>query len=87
MFTPYHRAWAEHGWRAPVDAPRDVEWLRLDGSVDLHFGPTPPAGGDSNWVQTVPGQHWFCYMRFYGPLAPYFDRSWKLGDITAADHG
>jgi hypothetical protein len=26
-------------------------------------------------------------MRFNGPLAPYFDRSWKLGDITVADHG
>jgi hypothetical protein len=24
---------------------------------------------------------------FYGPLEPYFDRSWKLGDITAVDHG
>jgi hypothetical protein len=32
-------------------------------------------------VQTIPGRHWFCYVRFYGPLEPYFDRSWKLGDI------
>jgi hypothetical protein len=23
-------------------------------------------------------------MCFYGPLEPYFDRSWKLGDVTAA---
>lgn len=58
-----------------------------DGSVDLSFGPTPPPGGDSNWVQTIPGRHWFSYMRFYGPLEAYFDRSWKLGDITAVDHG
>jgi len=67
---------------------RDPDLVRNDdGSVDLQFGPTPPAGGDSNWVQTVPGQHWFSYMRFYGPVAAYFDRSWKLGDITVADHG
>lgn len=55
-----------------------------DGSVDLYFAPTAPEGKETNWVQTIPGRHWFCYFRFYGPLEPYFDRSWKLGDITAA---
>ncbi|WP_291038906.1 DUF1254 domain-containing protein [Herbiconiux sp.] len=55
-----------------------------DGSVDLHFGPSAPAAGESNWVQTIPGRHWFSYFRFYGPLEPYFDRNWKLGDITPA---
>ena len=53
-----------------------------DGSVDLFFGPTAPEDKESNWVQTIPGQHWFSYFRFYGPLEAYFDRSWKLGDIT-----
>jgi hypothetical protein len=53
-----------------------------DGSVDLFFGPTAPEGKESNWVQTIPGRHWFSYFRFYGPLEAYFDRSWKLGDIT-----
>ena len=53
-----------------------------DGSVDLCFGPTQPDGEESNWVQTIPDQHWFSYFRFYGPLEAYFDRSWKLGDIT-----
>jgi len=52
-----------------------------DGSVNLYFGPAAPPGRESNWVQTIPGRHWFCYVRFYGPLEPYFDRSWKLGDI------
>lgn len=54
-----------------------------DGSVELFFGPEAPASGETNWVQTIPGRHWFSYFRFYGPLEPYFDRSWKLGDITA----
>jgi hypothetical protein len=53
-----------------------------DGSVDLHFGPTTPTGHESNWIQTIPNSHWFSYFRLYGPLEPYFDRSWKLGDIT-----
>lgn len=64
---------------------RDPELVRNDdGSVDLFFGPSAPAGGESNWVQTIPGQHWFSYFRLYGPFEPYFDRSWKLGDITLA---
>jgi hypothetical protein len=64
---------------------RDAELVtNADGSVDLFFGPTPPAKGDTNWVQTIPGKHWFSYFRLYGPLEPYFDRSWKLGDIVPA---
>jgi hypothetical protein len=64
---------------------RDPELLyNDDGSVDLHFGPTAPDGRNANWVQTIPGRHWFSYFRFYGPLDEYFDRSWKLGDITSA---
>jgi hypothetical protein len=67
---------------------RDRDLVRNDdGSVDLFFGPAAPAGHESNWVQTIPGRHWFSYVRFYGPLEAYFDRSWKLGDITAVDHG
>ncbi|WP_347977378.1 DUF1254 domain-containing protein [Microbacterium sp. ProA8] len=62
---------------------RDPELVaNADGSVDLHFGPTAPASGETNWVQTIPGKHWFSYFRLYGPLEPYFDRTWKLGDIT-----
>lgn len=52
-----------------------------DGSVDLYFGPTAPAGKEKNWVQTIPGKHWFTYMRFYGPTTAYFDKSWKMDDI------
>ena len=64
---------------------RDPDLLRNpDGSVDLHFGPTAPAGHQANWVQTLPGRPWFSYLRLYGPLEPYFDRSWKLGDIQPA---
>lgn len=64
---------------------RDTDLVaNADGSWDLHFGPTAPAEGASNWVQTIPGRHWFSYFRLYGPLPSYFDRSWKLGDITPA---
>ena len=27
VFTPFSRAWADHGWRGPVDAPTGADWL------------------------------------------------------------
>ncbi|MCD4523975.1 deoxyribodipyrimidine photo-lyase [Nocardioides sp. cx-173] len=35
VFTPYSKAWAEHGWRAPVDAPAEPAWLRLRETTGL----------------------------------------------------
>jgi hypothetical protein len=52
-----------------------------DGSVDLYFGPTAPAGKEKNWVQTVPGKGWFTILRLYGPLEPWFDKTWHPGEI------
>jgi hypothetical protein len=52
-----------------------------DGSVDLYFGPQPATGHESNSLVTVPGRAWFPLLRLYGPLQPYFDRSWPLPDI------
>ena len=52
-----------------------------DGSVTVWFGPKAPAGQDSNWVQTMPGKGWNVLLRLYGPLEPWFDKSWKAGDL------
>jgi hypothetical protein len=52
-----------------------------DGSVDVYFGPMPPAGKESNWVQSVPGKTWNIILRLYGPLEPWFDKTWRPGDI------
>jgi hypothetical protein len=52
-----------------------------DGSVDLFFGPTPPTGKEANWVQTVPGKSWWLMLRLYGPLEPWFDKTWRPGEI------
>ena len=38
-----------------------------DGSIDLYYGPTAPKGKEKNWVQTIPGQGWWVYLRFYAP--------------------
>jgi hypothetical protein len=52
-----------------------------DGSVDVYFGPKPPAGKDANWAPTVAGHDYFLLFRFYGPSETFFDKSWKLGDL------
>jgi hypothetical protein len=52
-----------------------------DSSVDIWFGPEPPAGKESNWIQTVPGKGWWVVLRIYGPLEPWFDKTWKPGEI------
>lgn len=43
VFTPFHRAWADHGWHPPAAEATGVDWLRLDGSIDLPE-PDLPAG-------------------------------------------
>ncbi len=53
-----------------------------DGSVDVYFGPKAPAGEKGNWVQTIPGKSWFMILRLYGPLKPWFDKTWRPDDIV-----
>jgi hypothetical protein len=56
-----------------------------DGSVDIWFGPEAPDGKEPNWVQTAPGQTWNAILRLYGPLEPWFDQSWRPGEIERID--
>ena len=55
-----------------------------DGSYDLWFGPKAPTQKEDNWLQTVPGKGWFAIVRIYAPLKPWFDRTWRLGEIEPA---
>ena len=52
VFTPYSRAWRDHGWPTPPMPPRDVSWLRPLESHPLGDAPIPaglrlPAAGES----------------------------------------
>lgn len=55
--------------------------VNADGSVDVWFGPKAPPGKEANWVQTVPGHGWNTILRLYGPLEPWFDKTWRPGEI------
>jgi deoxyribodipyrimidine photo-lyase len=43
VYTPFSRAWAEHGWREPVEAPTGATWLSLEETEDIP-SPDLPAG-------------------------------------------
>ena len=55
--------------------------VNSDGSVDLYFGPERPASHQDNWIQTIAGKGWFALLRLYGPLTPWFDKTWQPGEI------
>jgi len=52
-----------------------------DGSYTVWFGPQAPEGKESNWIQTLPDKGYCVILRLYGPLEPWFDKSWKPGDL------
>jgi len=56
-----------------------------DGSVDLYFGPTVPAGHENDWIETVPGKGWMVLIRLYGPPEPWFDKTWRPGNFELVE--
>lgn len=52
-----------------------------DGSIDIYFSPSEPAGHGANWLKTVPGSGFFVILRLYGPKQAFFDQSWKPSDV------
>jgi hypothetical protein len=67
--------------RAGLDSYDQKVQKNADGSVDIYVGPKPPAGKETNWIQTAAGHDWFPYFRSYGPEKTFFDKKWKLPDI------
>lgn len=82
VYDPQTRSMLQTDQPAPsLDSiQRDPE-INADGTIDVYFAPEAPEGKEANWIQTVPGKGWFTALRMYGPLEPWFDQSWKPGDI------
>ena len=42
VYTPFYRAWLAHGWRAPVAAPKNPQWVKpLKGDQTIPHWKTP----------------------------------------------
>jgi hypothetical protein len=53
-----------------------------DGSIDIYFSLEKPEGvAEQNWVKTLPDQGFFVYMRYYGPLRAFNDKSWVPNNV------
>jgi len=53
-----------------------------DGSIDIYFSTEKPADvSASNWVKTLPNQGFFVYMRYYGPLKAFNEKTWIPNDV------
>jgi len=73
---------------------RDTKWCsrssktpglqrNADGSCDVYFGPTAPAGKESNWVPTDASGECEVLFRLYGPELAFFEKKWILPDIES----
>ena len=82
LYDSQSRCLLDNGQDFPTKtSARDQLAKNPDGSIDLYFGPEAPAGKENNWIKTRPGQGWFAVLRLYGPLKPWFEKSWKPGDF------
>jgi hypothetical protein len=84
VYDPQTRSLLQTGQPFPsYNSVRDKDKVSVnaDGSVDLYFGPKPPAGKEVNWIQTVPRKGWFCLLRLYSPTEAWYDGKWLPGEI------
>jgi len=58
----------------------DTTQINENGSHDFYFATNASDGKESNWIQTMPGKSWNMLFRLYGPLEPWFDKTWRPGD-------
>ena len=53
-----------------------------DGSVDIYFANELPEGiAEQNWIQTLPDQGFFVYIRYYGPTKEFHEKTWIPNDV------
>ncbi|MGX6569781.1 DUF1254 domain-containing protein [Cupriavidus necator] len=82
VYDTKSRSMLQNGQKFPTVSQYTNPDKNPDGSIDIYFGPKAPAGKEKNWIRTLPDRGWFPILRFYGPLQPFFDKSWQPDDIT-----
>ena len=62
---------------APVKESSRTLTTRMTSISD----PKRPQGKRNNWIQAVSGRGWNMLFRLYGPLEPWFDKTWRPGEV------
>jgi hypothetical protein len=82
VYDGQHRSMLETDQKlAGLDSLNPSVKPNADGSYTMWFGPRSPDGKEGNWIQTMPGKSYNVLIRIYGPLQPFFDKTWKPGDF------
>jgi hypothetical protein len=82
VYDPQTRSQLQTDQQFPsVSSQKEDLIVNPDTSVDIYFGPEPPLSKEANWVQTISGKGWWVILRLYGPLEPWFDKTWRPGEI------
>ena len=86
VYDPQTRSYLQTDQQFPsTSSQKEGIAVNPDSSVDVYFGPEPPVGKEANWLQTIPGKAWWIILRLYGPLEPWFDKTWQPGEIELLD--
>jgi len=57
-----------------------------DGSIDIYFAPEKPKGiPEQNWIPTLADRGFFAYIRYYGPLKAFNDKTWIPNDVELVE--
>jgi hypothetical protein len=82
VYSGQHRSMLETDQKlAGLDSNNTSVKQDADGSYTMWFGPKAPKGHEGNWIQTMPDKSYNVILRLYGPLQPWFDKTWKPGDF------
>ena len=82
VYDGQHRSMLETDQKlAGLDSLNPSVKPNADGSFTVWFGPKAPEGKEGNWIQTMSGKSYNVLIRLYGPLQPFFDKTWKPGDF------
>ncbi|MDH5564819.1 MAG: DUF1254 domain-containing protein [Nitrospirota bacterium] len=86
VYSGQHRSMLETDQKsAGLDSNSPSVKPNNDESYTVWFGPKAPEGHEGNWVQTIPGKSYLTILRLYGPLEPWFDKTWKPGDLELVE--
>ncbi|BBC28950.1 hypothetical protein SGFS_002410 [Streptomyces graminofaciens] len=72
-------------WAGSQSYPGPAATANQDGTITLHLAPERPGdAAEGTWIQTTPGKGWFAILRFYSPEQPFFDKTWRPGEVEPA---
>lgn len=81
VFTPFHRAWLDHGWQPPAPPPAGLRWHRGGQSEEMPAAPRPGVG--FSWPEVsehAASQRW---QRFLADGVADYDDARDRPDLDA----